>query len=102
MSGAPFGRMVASRSRRSAPWSRHPEAEVVMRSLAIGMAVLLCMGLSACAGSGGRNGVARSSYDGDIDYGKVIAVNQWALRRHATVMWVNYPTRPERLARNDG
>ena len=49
-----------------------------------------------------RQGVARTSYDGDIDYGKVIAVNQWALRRHATVMWVNYPTRPERLARNDG
>jgi hypothetical protein len=69
----------------------------------MGVAVLLCLGLTACAGSHGRNGVARaSSYDGDIDYGKVIAVNQWALRRHATVVWINYPTRPERLARNDG
>ncbi|HEU4665445.1 MAG TPA: hypothetical protein VFS55_15555 [Dokdonella sp.] len=73
-----------------------------MRSLAIGLVVLLALGLSACAGSDGRNGVARRSYDGDIDYGKVIAVNQWALRRHATVMWVNYPTRPARLASNDG
>lgn len=73
-----------------------------MRSLTLGMALLLGLGLSACAATGGRDGIARSAHGDDIDYGKVIAVNQWALRRHATVMWVNYPTRPERLARNDG
>jgi hypothetical protein len=29
--------------------------------------------------------------DDDVDVGKVVAVNEWALNRHATVMWVNYP-----------
>jgi hypothetical protein len=74
-----------------------------MRSLAIGVAVLLSLGLSACASTGGHKGMARSSYDGDIDYGKVIAVNQWALTRHATVVWINYPVRVQKsVAANDG
>ncbi|GAA0715015.1 hypothetical protein [Dokdonella soli] len=65
-----------------------------MKWLAIGAAAAVSLGLSACAGSAGRNGIARSgSMDSDIDYGKVVAVNQWAERRHATVVWVNYPTR---------
>ena len=34
--------------------------------------------------------------DDNIDYGKVIAVNQWAERKGALVVWVNYPTRPVR------
>jgi hypothetical protein len=32
-----------------------------------------------------------SGIDADVDYGKVIAVNDWAVKRHATVVWVNYP-----------
>jgi len=63
-----------------------------MRTLAMGAAILLCLALSACAGTAGSNGIAReSSMDEDVDVGKVVAVNEWALNRHATVMWVNYP-----------
>jgi len=63
-----------------------------MRILATGVAVVLCLAVSACAGTSGSNGMTRmSSMDADVDYGKVIAVNDWAVRRHATVVWVNYP-----------
>jgi hypothetical protein len=50
------------------------------------MAMLLCLGVSACAGTAGntRNNAAGN----DIDYGTVLAVNQWAARRHATVVWI--------------
>ena len=49
-------------------------------------------GISGCAGTAGPNGMARESkMDSDIDYGKVISVNEWAVNRHATVVWVNYP-----------
>jgi len=69
-----------------------------MRSLAMGMAVLLCLGLSACAGTtGSTRGSAASN---NIDYGKVLAVNQWAVRRHATVVWIQYPQAREK--RKDG
>jgi hypothetical protein len=43
-----------------------------------------------------------SSIDRDVDYGKVVAVNEWALRRHATVVWVNYPKKPAYLKETDG
>ena len=70
-----------------------------MRSLAIGMAMLLCLGLSACAGTAGN---ARNNAAGNnIDYGKVLAVNQWAVRRHATVVWIQYPVRRDK-SHNDG
>jgi hypothetical protein len=30
-------------------------------------------------------------------------VNQWALKRHATVVWINYPVRVQKsVAANDG
>lgn len=68
-----------------------------MKSLAAGLAILTCLGLSACAGTSGPNGMVR---DGDIgapvDVGKVVAVNDWALQRGAKVMWVNYPTLADR------
>lgn len=74
-----------------------------MKSLAIGLAVLSCLGLSACAGTSGQNGFTRHSNIGaEIDYGKVIAVNDWALKRNAKVMWVNYPTLADRNGSNDG
>lgn len=64
------------------------------------MAMLLCLGVSACAGTTGntRNNNAAGT---DIDYGKVLAVNQWAARRHATVVWIQYPVRRDK-AHNDG
>ena len=55
-------------------------------------AVVLGFGISGCAGTAGPNGMARESkMDSNIDYQKVISVNEWAVNRHATVMWVNYP-----------
>jgi hypothetical protein len=47
-------------------------------------AVLLMLG--ACASSGSRRDTAAA-----VDTGKVVAVDQWAKRKHATVMWVHYP-----------
>jgi hypothetical protein len=48
-----------------------------------------CLVASGCVA---QNGAFRTSKaDGDIDEGKVDAVNQWAERRHATVLWINYP-----------
>lgn len=55
-------------------------------------AIVLGLGISGCAGTAGPNGIAGASrMDSDIDYGKVISVNEWAVNRHATVVWVNYP-----------
>lgn len=31
-----------------------------------------------------------------VDAGKVVAVDQWAKREHATVMWVHYPQAADR------
>jgi outer membrane protein assembly factor BamE (lipoprotein component of BamABCDE complex) len=31
-----------------------------------------------------------------VDAGKVVAVDQWAKREHATVMWVHYPRAADR------
>ena len=68
------------------------DAEGTMRTLAMGAAIVLCLAASGCAGTAGPNGFARgSSMDSDIDYGKVLAVNEWAERRRATVVWINYP-----------
>lgn len=74
-----------------------------MKTLTMGAAIILCLAVSACAGTAGPNGLARGSrMDNDIDYGKVIAVNQWAERRGATVMWINYPKKSARLQDDNG
>jgi hypothetical protein len=73
-----------------------------MRTLATAAAIVLCLAVSACAGTPQRNGVSRNGGDDDIDLVKVIGVNQWAERRHATVMWVNYPKKPLEPKNNDG
>jgi len=66
-----------------------------MKSRAIGMAMLLCLGVSACAGHATRRNADT------IDINKVITVNQWAAKRHATVVWVNHPQKRE-PQHNDG
>jgi hypothetical protein len=77
-----------------------------MKVLAISATCVICLGLSACAGSAGRNGMTRSGpgplSEENIDYGKVVAVNRWALRRGATVVWVNYPVRVVHPRNDDG
>lgn len=75
-----------------------------MRKLTTGVAVVLCLAVSACAGTGGSNGMARgnSGMDAEVDAGKVLAVNEWAVRRHATVVWINYPTKSARLKDDNG
>jgi len=73
-----------------------------MKSLAISAAIVICLGLSACSGAPQRYDRGR---DGamirDIDAGKIATVNQWALQRGATVVWVNYP-RARPAKNNDG
>jgi hypothetical protein len=72
-----------------------------MRTLAIGTTVVLCLAVSACAGTDGRNmGITKS--DSEIDVGKVITVNEWAVHRHATVVWVNYPKKAPNVKDTNG
>jgi hypothetical protein len=40
--------------------------------------------------------------DANLDTVKVISVNQWAERRGATVVWLNYPTRNAHTKPTDG
>lgn len=47
------------------------------------------LAMGGCAAIGGSR--ATSYYGSDVDIGKVIAVNQWAETKGATVVWVNYP-----------
>ncbi|MEP7042718.1 MAG: hypothetical protein ABI843_06625 [Dokdonella sp.] len=73
-----------------------------MKSLAISAAIVVCIGLSSCAGAPqrmvrGQDGAMVS----DVDAGKIAAVNQWAWQRGATVVWVNYP-RARPAKNNDG
>jgi hypothetical protein len=72
-----------------------------MRTLALAVAIVGCLAISGCAGT---NDLARgdSRMDNDIDAGKVLSVNEWAVRRHATVMWVNYPKKSAHLKESDG
>jgi hypothetical protein len=67
-----------------------------MKPLTVGASVVVCLWLSACAGMSG-NRISRSEPVGRvIDAGKVVAVNQWAQRKGATVIWINYPIRSSR------
>jgi hypothetical protein len=71
-----------------------------MRTLATGITAVLCLAVSACAGTVGHNaGITKS--DNEVDVGKVITVNEWAVRRHATVVWVNYPKKPANIRASD-
>lgn len=62
-----------------------------MKTLAFGMLVAASFVLSACAGG---SGLARGDAAAHgLDQGKMIAVNQWARRTGATVVWINPPQR---------
>lgn len=64
-----------------------------MRSLPMVVAAVVCVGLSACAANPQRVPVDREQMqNSDVDWGAVIAVNQWAERRGATLRWIHYPT----------
>jgi hypothetical protein len=60
--------------------------------------LVLALGLSlgACASAGGNRLQGSSTV---ADAGKVAAVDRWAQRRGATVVWLNYPTRTAARAR---
>ena len=72
-----------------------------MRTLVLASSAAGCLAMSGCAGT---NGFARgdSRMDSEIDAGKVLSVNEWAVRRHATVMWVNYPKKPAHPKESEG
>jgi hypothetical protein len=63
-----------------------------MKMPAIAAAAVVCLALSACAGTPSKSGYVRRG-DGELDLVKVIGVNQWARNRHASVLWVNYPVK---------
>ena len=77
-----------------------------MKGLVISATCVICLGLTACAGTAGSNGITHAvpglRSDQEVDYGKVAAVNQWAERKGATVIWINYPVLPARVRRGDG
>lgn len=74
-----------------------------MKTLTASAAIAICLGLTACAGGTGPNGLSRSEpVDRDVDYVKVAAVTQWAQQRGATVVWLNYPVVPARAKPDQG
>lgn len=73
----------------------------MMKTPAIAVAAVLCLALSACAGTTqSKHGFVRRD-DGELDLVKVIGVNQWARNRHASVLWVNYPVKSKALKEAD-
>lgn len=74
-----------------------------MKAFAIGAAVVMCLGVTACAGVDTRSSQSHDPALGpDTDYAKILAVNQWAQRRGATLMWVHYPQLPPQERKKDG
>jgi DhnA family fructose-bisphosphate aldolase class Ia len=62
-----------------------------MRAARWGAVVAASLAVSACAGTAGRQALLPSQ---DLDTDKIELVNRWAHDRGATIIWVNYPTRP--------
>lgn len=50
--------------------------------------------LAGCAGETTRSQGFTEMYRGDVDWGKVATVNQWASEKGATVVWINMPRKP--------
>lgn len=60
-------------------------------------------GTAACSGTAGSGANVRPVTSGvEVDYIKMITVNQWAHQRGATVLWINYPMLPEHRSPADG
>ena len=89
----------ANQAGRTKP--RSESAEGTMRTLVLAAAIGGCLAMSGCAGT---NDLARgeSRMDNDLDATKVLTVNDWAVHRHATVMWVNYPKKSAHPKESDG
>ncbi|MEP6938190.1 MAG: hypothetical protein ABI846_00375 [Rudaea sp.] len=51
--------------------------------------------LGGCAGTQTRFNPYSWYSSEDVDLGKIAAVNDWAQRKGATVMWINYPAKPK-------
>lgn len=76
-----------------------------MRVTLLLMLTLLSAGLAGCAGThGGTISMSNAGLaSDDIDAEKMAVVNQWAQTHGATVVWINYPTRPHpRTSENRG
>lgn len=72
-----------------------------MRTLALATAIGGCLAMSGCAGT--RDFAhSESRMDEELDASKVLTVNEWAVHRHATVKWVNYPTKSAHPKESEG
>lgn len=55
---------------------------------------LVAISLALCACATGTSNLRGGPHDQVLDVGKIVAVNQWAQTKGATVLWIHYPTRP--------
>ena len=56
-------------------------------------AAMCALALGACAGMPSGPSQSKTATPGvDTDVVKVASVNDWAMHRHATVVWLHYPT----------
>ncbi|GAP66383.1 precorrin-3B C17-methyltransferase [Mizugakiibacter sediminis] len=65
-----------------------------MRAALYAATLVALSALAGCAGETTRPQNLASLYPGDVDWEKVVSVNQWAERKGATVVWVNMPRKP--------
>jgi hypothetical protein len=60
------------------------------------LTLAMTLALSACMTPGtARYAAYEERNNADYDSGKVDAVTQWSHMKGATVVWVNYPTKPK-------
>ncbi|MGA9422847.1 MAG: hypothetical protein WBW61_10830 [Rhodanobacteraceae bacterium] len=55
--------------------------------------VAVALLLAGCAA--GTSTLRGGPQDQELDVSKIVAVNQWARAKGATVLWIHYPTRPK-------
>lgn len=71
-----------------------------MRRVRYAIIPAMSLVLGACAGTGSVRHSTVDPADDDFDSNKVATVTQWAQTHGATVIWINYPTKPR--SRGDG
>ena len=54
----------------------------------------MCLVLGACADTGSVRHSTVDPAGDDFDSNKVATVTQWAENHGATIIWINYPTKP--------